>query len=229
MATRTSNSPRRPAARRGRKRRRGDRTGLQVLIPIALIVVVGLVAYFLLRPAAPTPVAPVASAPACPPAAPVLVGDIEVPEGPIAGYCQTQLENAAEIMLAADQFTDDIRAKQIGVMTAIGESSLNNLNYGDAAGPDSRGLFQQRSNYGSLAGRMDPYTAATSFFQRMMGVLNWETLPPTVVAHTVQINADPNYYTPYFPRAVTIVNALLIDRVPPTFAITPTPPPALRP
>jgi hypothetical protein len=230
MATRSSAARRRPTGHgRNRRRRRGDRTVIQILVPVALIVVVGLVAYFLLRPGPATVPPPVASAPACPPAAPVLVGDIEVPAGPIAGYCQTQLENAAEIILAADQFTDDIRAKQIGVMTAIGESSLNNLGYGDAAGPDSRGLFQQRSNYGSIANRMDPYTAATAFFQRMMGVVNWNTLPPTVVAHTVQINADPNYYTPYFPRAVTIVNALLIDRVPPSFAIPATPPPALRP
>ena len=202
---------------------------LQLVVPITLIVVVGLVAYFLLRPSSgPTaPVGPTAAA--CPAAAPVLVGDIEVPAGPVEGYCQTQLMNAAEIILAADHYTSDIRAKQIGVMTAIGESSLNNLGYGDAAGPDSRGLFQQRSNYGSIAARMDPYTAASAFFQRMMGVVNWNTLPPTQVAHTVQINANPNYYTPYFPRAVKIVNALLLDRTPPSFELIPTSPPALRP
>ncbi len=200
----------------------------QLAVPIALIVIVGLVAYFLLRPATePAPAGPTARA--CPAAAPVLVSDIQVPAGPVEGYCQTQLVNAAEIILAADHFTSDIRAKQIGVMTAIGESSLNNLGYGDAAGPDSRGLFQQRSNYGSIAARMDPYTAASAFFQRMMGVANWTTLPPTEVAHTVQINANPNYYTPYFPRAVKIVNALLLDRLPPSFQTIPTSPPALRP
>ena len=39
-----------------------------------------------------------------------------------------------------------LRDQAIGVMTAMGEYSLQVLEYGDAAGPDSRGLFQQRAN-----------------------------------------------------------------------------------
>ena len=93
-------------------------------------------------------------------------------------------------------------------MTAIGESSLRNVNYGDTAGPDSRGIFQQRSNYGALANRMDPYTAARAFFLRMQGIVDWPDKAPTVVAHTVQRNADPDYYTQYWDRAVTVVTAL---------------------
>jgi hypothetical protein len=56
--------------------------------------------------------------------------------------------------------------KTIGVMTAMGESGLANLEHGDAAGADSRGLFQQRANgaWGSLKDRMTPYTAAYNFF-----------------------------------------------------------------
>jgi hypothetical protein len=203
--------------KRSNRRRRGDRFLVKLLVPVGLLVVLGLVAYFLLVPK-PVPKA-VPTPPACPVVAPVLVRNIEVPAGPVAGYCQPQLENAAEIIFAAGHFTSNDRAKEIGVMTAIGESGLNNLGYGDAVGPDSRGLFQQRSNYGSLANRMNPYTAASAFFQRMMGVAHWDTRPPTEVAHAVQINADPNYYTPYFPRAVTIVTTLLLDRVPPSFAI----------
>ena len=50
------------------------------------------------------------------------------------------------------------------MMTAIGESNLVNVNYGDLAGPDSRGLFQQRANgaWGSYADRMNPRIAATN-------------------------------------------------------------------
>jgi hypothetical protein len=154
--------------------------------------------------------------PPCPDVADVVVGDISVPAGPVAGYCQAQLINAAQVMRAADAYTPAIRAKQIGVMTAIGESDLRNLTYGDLAGPDSRGIFQQRANWGPLTDRMDPYTAAYNFYHRMFGVVGWNTLPPTQVAHTVQRNADPNYYAKYFSRATKLVNGLLADELPPT-------------
>lgn len=198
----------RKRTRARRRRRRGDGTLLQILIPVALLIALAVVVVILTRPisgmheATPT-------TPACPDVPTVMVGAIPVPAGPIAGYCQPELINAAEIMRAADAYTPVVRAKQIGVMTAIGESGLRNLSYGDTAGPDSRGLFQQRSNWGPLEDRMDPYTAAYNFYHRMFGVVGWNTLPPTVVAHDVQRNANPDYYTPYFSRASTLVNTLL--------------------
>jgi hypothetical protein len=94
-------------------------------------------------------------------------------------------------------------------MTAIGESGLRNLTYGDSAGPDSRGIFQQRSNWGPVAQRMNPYSASYYFFQHMFGIAGWQKLTPTQVAHLVQGNANPDYYTPYYSRAVTIVDGLL--------------------
>src|SRR3712207_8538206 len=56
---------------------------------------------------------------------------------------------------------------------------------GDAAGPDSRGLFQQRDNgaWGSYADRMDPTTSATNFFLALQEVPDWRALPPTIAAH----------------------------------------------
>ncbi|GAB2528423.1 M23 family metallopeptidase [Paramicrobacterium agarici] len=100
------------------------------------------------------------------------------------------------------------RAQQIGVMTAMGESSLKNLDHGDAAGPDSLGLFQQRDNWGSRAERMDPTTAATLFYSKMVTVEGWETMEPTAVAHTVQVNADPDHYTKYWEPAQAVVAGL---------------------
>jgi hypothetical protein len=178
-----------------------------VLVPLGLLIVVAIVAVIVLRPtgtqnqAAPTP-------PACPKVPDVVVGTISVPAGPIAGYCQPQLVNAAQVIRAGQYYGLSEQGEEIGVMTAIGESSLRNVNYGDIAGPDSRGLFQQRSNYGSLADRMDPYTAALAFFQRMLGIVDWQALTPTQVAHTVQRNADPDYYTKYYPAAVLVVTEL---------------------
>jgi hypothetical protein len=200
-------------SRRRQRQRPGDRVLLQALIPVGLLLVVIVAAFILLRPIAPMHEA-VPTVPPCPEVAPIIVNDIRVPAGPIAGFCQSQLVNAVQIMRAADAYTPNIRAKQIGVMTAIGESGLRNLTYGDTAGPDSRGLFQQRSNWGTLAQRMDPYTAAVNFYHRMFGIVGWNTLPPTQVAHTVQGNADPDYYAKYFSRASRVVDALLADQVP---------------
>jgi hypothetical protein len=176
-------------------------------VPIILVIAVLVAAFLVLRPAT-TPNAAVPTIPACPPVAEVVVSSFVVPAGPIAGFCQPQLLNAVHVLLAAQSYGLSVHAEEIGMMTAIGESSLRNVNYGDVAGPDSRGLFQQRSNYGTLANRMDPYTAARAFFLRMQGVAGWPTLPPTVVAHTVQRNADPNYYTQYWRQAVTVVTEL---------------------
>ena len=214
-------------ARRGRstrRRKRSSRGGLlwQILIPVGLLVVVVSLAFAILRPPPPTVIA-LPTPPPCPDVPDVIVGNISVPAGPIAGYCQAELINAAQVMRASETYTLNVRAQQIGVMTAIGESSLRNLNYGDTAGPDSRGIFQQRSNWGPLADRMDPYTAAFNFYHRMFGVANWSTLPPTQVAHAVQRNANPDYYTKYFTRASKVVDGLLADQIPPPPTAVPTP------
>jgi hypothetical protein len=151
-----------------------------------------------------------ALAPSCPPADPVTVGDIVVPAGPVAGFCQPELVNAAHVMNAARAWGIGTRTQTVGVMTAIGESGLRNLDYGDAAGPDSRGLFQQRDNgaWGTLAERMDPYTAASHFFEKLIQVDGWRTMSPTLLAHAVQVNSDPYHYDKYWDDAVAIVAAL---------------------
>lgn len=148
--------------------------------------------------------------PACPEVDPVMVGDIEVPAGPVAGYCQDRLVNAAYIMLAARAQGIGEHTQAIGVMTAMGESSLRNIDHGDAVGPDSRGLFQQRDNgqWGTYEQRMDPYTAATSFFTKLVSIPGWKDLTPTQAAHAVQVNADPDHYTKWFADAEVVVAAL---------------------
>jgi hypothetical protein len=215
MAART------PVSRRRKRRRRGDGLVWKLVVPITLLVIVAVVAIVLLRPSAPPVALP--TKPACPQVPTVTVGTINVPAGPIEGYCQAALVNAAQIITAERGFSGLQRAMDIGVMVGIGESNLQNLGYGDVAGPDSRGVFQQRSNWGTLAQRMDPYTAAHNFYIRMFHIVGWQSLAPTVVAHTVQGNANPNYYAPYFSRADRIVTALLADQTPPSLAVIPTP------
>jgi len=179
-------------------------TAVAVGLPAVLFAtLIGLV--LLLAAAALTP------AQACQAAGPALaLDDRTLPSAPIAGYGGAQLENAALIMHAAQAKGLDLHAQTVGVMTAMGESSLQVLDRGDAAGPDSRGLFQQRANgaWGSLAARMNPTVSATNFFTALTAVPGWEPLPPTIAAHRVQANADPYYYAPFWDPAVQVVQAV---------------------
>ncbi|MGV8978255.1 MAG: hypothetical protein ACOH17_09440 [Cellulomonas sp.] len=128
----------------------------------------------------------------------------------VGAYGSEQLTNAAAIIKAGQKMGLSVRDQTIGVMTAIGESSLRVVDHGDAAGPDSRGLFQQRANgaWGSYADRMSPAVSATSFFTALAGVQGRDSVSPTLVAHTVQRNADAQYYTKYWDDAVAIVSSL---------------------
>jgi hypothetical protein len=135
----------------------------------------------------------------------------------VDGYGGDQLTNAAHIMNAATAQGLPARAQILGVMTAMGESSLRNLTYGDdihgVTNPDgtpttSIGLFQQQDSWGSRAVRLDPSQAAALFFTRLAAVAGWELLEPTEAAHRVQRNADPDHYTRYFAPATDIVRTL---------------------
>jgi hypothetical protein len=140
----------------------------------------------------------------------IRIDPADAPEGPVAGYGGEQLTNAAAIVNAGEALGLDTCAQVIGVMTAMGESSLRVLDRGDAVGPDSRGLFQQRANgaWGSYADRMDPTTSATNFFRALQEVPDWRSLAPTIAAHRTQRNADPYHYERYWDAAVEVVSAL---------------------
>lgn len=137
----------------------------------------------------------------------------------VAGLGRAQLVNAALIVNAAAALGLDGSAQLLGVQTAIGESSLIDVDHGDGAiNPDgsiadSLGLFQQQSSWGTVAQRMDPTTAATLFFRRLRTVSGWEQMVPTLAINTVQGNADPDFYTPFRSSAAQILNYLsTLDR-----------------
>lgn len=134
-----------------------------------------------------------------------------IPEGmEVAGYSGEQLANASAIITEGARKGLDARGQTIGVMTAMGESGLRVLDYGDGPGPDSRGLFQQRDNgaWGTYADRMDPTRSAGMFFDKLLTVEGWQQLAPTIAAHRVQRNADPLHYEDYWEPAVAVVTAL---------------------
>ena len=153
---------------------------------------------------------PTAQALCNPDGAAVTVDPAALPAGSVAGYSGVQLVNAAQILTAGADLGLGARDQTIAVMTAMGESGLRVLDYGDTAGPDSRGLFQQRDNgaWGTYADRMDPYTSAASFFRVLQEVAERQSLAPTIVAHQVQRNADPYHYESYWDAALEVVTTL---------------------
>jgi murein DD-endopeptidase MepM/ murein hydrolase activator NlpD len=118
------------------------------------------------------------------------------PRTPVDGYAGDQLDNAAAIMDAAAGLGLSRQAQVLGVMAAMGESSLRAIDYGDGAvNPDgsiadSIGLFQQQSSWGSVQERMDPTSSANLFLARLTTVKGWEALEPTLAIHEVQVNKD---------------------------------------
>lgn len=186
-----------------------------VAIGIGVIVVV-IIAVHSLSGAAKSATAEVA--PTCPDVATKTIGGIAVPAGPVAGFCQDRLVNAAYVIEAAQALGIGPHTQAVGVMTAMGESSLVNIDHGDAAGPDSRGLFQQRDNgaWGTYEQRMDPYTAASMFYAKLVKVPGWKTMTPTQMAHAVQINSDPDHYATFWPEAKAVVEKLTGETVPDT-------------
>lgn len=131
-----------------------------------------------------------------------------VPDTMVAGYGRDQLVTAAQIMAAGADRGLSARDQQIALATAMGESSLQSLNYGDAVGPDSRGPFQQRDSWGPLEQRLDPYQSAGLFYAQLEQVEGRDQMAPTEAAHRVQRNADPNYYSQFWAPAGQVMAAL---------------------
>lgn len=135
----------------------------------------------------------------------------------VAGYTGEQLTNAQTIARVGEARGVSVHGQTIAVMTAMGESSLRNIDYGDdrhgVRNPDgtptsSLGLFQQQRWYGTVEQRLDPVYASTRFYDDLLRVEGWPTLPPTIAAHRAQRNANPYHYERYWPAAVEVVEAL---------------------
>ena len=100
-----------------------------MVVVLAIGAVVGLLALLIstLGGSSPQPESSSAcGAPGLSPDASVDVAGLDV-----AGFSGEQLENAAEILLAGESLGISQYGQTIGVMTAIGESTLSNIDYGD--------------------------------------------------------------------------------------------------
>lgn len=143
-----------------------------------------------------------------------------------------QIANAKVIMGVAKNIGFNEKGAVIGVMTSLTESNLVNVPYGDAAGPNSRGLFQQRTlegGWGSVEDVMNPAYAAQAFFLGVNGMSNpgldsvsgWQDMDPWIAAQAVQRSFDPagSNYLKWHPAAKTLVEVLYADS-PPVPAVT---------
>lgn len=151
--------------------------------------------------------------------APVCIDDPRTfPEAGIAGWTGEQLDNAAVIVRTAEHMGFGRDGQILGVMTAMGESSLRAIDYGDWetrrwTNPDgsrttSIGLFQQQDWWGSVEQRMDPAASSALFFQRLAGLPGWQAMEPSHAIHRVQVNTDRDYYARYREDAVAVVDGL---------------------
>lgn len=142
---------------------------------------------------------------------PGLPGVVCAPSGgtpgqPLAGFTNEQLANATAIVAAGDEMGVPQRAQVIAVATAMQESGMRNLPYGDR---DSIGLFQQRTSWGTTAVRTDPKASAKLFYARLLAVPGWQTMPLTVAAQRVQASALPDAYAKWETKANLLVGAAL--------------------
>ncbi|BCT76892.1 hypothetical protein SCMU_27340 [Sinomonas cyclohexanicum] len=138
---------------------------------------------------------------------------------PIVEGCTAPLGSATQ-QLATDQTANasliaaisvrrglPARAATIALATAMQESKLRNINYGHA---DSLGLFQQRPSqgWGTAAQIMDPVYATNAFYDGLVKVPGYESLPITDAAQAVQRSGYPEAYAQHEDMGRAFASAL---------------------
>lgn len=127
--------------------------------------------------------------------------------GSVAGYGPGQVGNAAVIVAVGARMGVPERGRVVAVATAMQESRLRNLDYGDR---DSLGLFQQRPSqgWGTPAQVTDPTYAATRFYRGLLGVPGWQVMSVNGAAQAVQRSGLPDAYGQHEPAARAVVAAV---------------------
>lgn len=118
-----------------------------------------------------------------------------------------QAANAATIAAVGSSRDLPERAVTIALATAMQESELRNISYGDR---DSLGLFQQRPSqgWGTQEQILDPVYATNEFYDALQHVPGYERLPLTVAAQRVQKSGYPEAYAKHEDGATVLAAAL---------------------
>ncbi|NTV39950.1 MAG: hypothetical protein HGA51_08365, partial [Demequinaceae bacterium] len=129
---------------------------------------------------------------------------------PSAQYSQStdRAENVAIISTVGRTLGFDEKGVTVAVATAIQESGLRNLDYGDR---DSVGLFQQRTSqgWGTVEQILDVRYSATMFYNTLATVDGWQELPVTQAAQAVQRSGFPEAYADHEAEGRAWANALV--------------------
>jgi hypothetical protein len=113
---------------------------------------------------------------------------------------------AATIAGVARQRSMPRHAVTVAYATALQESKLRNLDYGDL---DSVGVFQQRPSQGWGTTRQleDPVYATSKFFAALVSVPSYQRIPVYKAAQAVQRSADGQAYRQYTQLASALSSA----------------------
>ena len=122
-------------------------------------------------------------------------------------FTPVQAEHAGLVTGVAVQRGLPARAATIALATALQESKLVNIEYGDR---DSLGLFQQRPSqgWGTAEQIMDPVYATNAFYDGLVKVDGYEGLEITAAAQAVQRSGFPEAYAQHETRSRAWASAL---------------------
>lgn len=118
-----------------------------------------------------------------------------------------QIPNAKTIQATGVAMNIPARGQIMALATALQESGLRNLTYGDR---DSLGLFQQRPSqgWGTANEILDPVHASTMFYEALEKVSGWQSLSVTQAAQAVQKSGFLEAYAKWEPLATALQQAI---------------------
>ncbi|MGW4441950.1 C40 family peptidase [Streptomyces sp. NPDC004682] len=118
-----------------------------------------------------------------------------------------QIPNAQTIVATGLSLNVPTKGQIIALATAMQESRLRNLAYGDR---DSLGLFQQRPSqgWGTAQQIRDPVHASEQFYEHLLKVNGWQQMTVTQAAQAVQRSGFPGAYAQWEPLATALQTAI---------------------
>ena len=185
--------PRQPPPRRQKTKRRA-------VIGTTLLLVIAVGTYLVIRSLMPV-IGPVLTGSGCAAAAAHQSVLLDTQQASIA----------STIAGVAHQQSMPRAAVAIAYATAMQESKLHDLDYGDM---DSVGVFQQRPSQGWGPARKleNPVYATTKFFGALKAIHGYETMPVYRAAQAVQHSADGSAYIQYERMAEEMASAFTGQR-----------------
>ena len=138
------------------------------------------------------------------------VGDAAAGEGLAGRLSADQRGIAAQIISIGKGRQLPPLAWQVAIQAGMQESSLTNVTHGDAAGPDSRGIFQMRftMGWGTEAQLLDPTYSINKFYDVLTKIPNWQQLRPGDAAQAVERSAFPGAYDKWEAMAADLIKTV---------------------